>query len=128
MNSHKPEPSMKRKKKPKKLNFVSYDDHIKKFRYTGNIAHIKNFIDVNKKGYDCIVEVKVRPLTRLEKELFGEEIRAVKAGQVLAHVQNAKSGRPRSHRSGAASSNKVETTAHKLLRAQIDKARRSGTL
>lgn len=95
-----------------KLFTTRKTNYARKFRYTGNIAHIKSYIDVNMRANsDCIVEIFVRPLNHGEREIYGKP-------EFLPKVlQDLKPKRSGSSRSRAASRNKVEKKPKDLLRA-----------
>lgn len=58
--------------KPIKFSLGSErSEYSRLFKYSGNISHIKAYIEKNKTDHECIVEVFVRPLTTLERELYG---------------------------------------------------------
>lgn len=61
----------KHKKMQRLIKHQALSPYCRRFRYTGNIAHIKSYIETNRKGADCMVEIFVRPLTREERELWG---------------------------------------------------------
>ena len=42
----------------------------RKFLYTGNIAHIKAYIDKNTPGKRCTVKIYVAALTKAEREIW----------------------------------------------------------
>lgn len=59
------------KSKTRRKNSVARKDCARKFRFTGNIAHIESYVRGNMRGADCMVEIYVRPLTQVEKEIYG---------------------------------------------------------
>lgn len=83
-------------------------DYARKLRYTGNISHIKNYIDVNMKGQDCIVEIFIRPLNQVEREIYG------KPQPLFEVLQKRKSERPRSTRAVASSRKRLEKQPTKV--------------
>ena len=44
----------------------------RKFYYSGNIAHIQDYLEKNKGNRVCGVKIFISPLTQYEKEYWGE--------------------------------------------------------
>jgi hypothetical protein len=67
MNSTNSKPS--KIKKSRKLSKPFYG---RKFYYSGNIAHIQAYLDKNKGDRVCGVKIFISPLTKFEKDYWGE--------------------------------------------------------
>lgn len=100
----------KLKRSTRKHNTTS--KYTRAFCYTGNIKHIKAYIDKNKLEDDCIVEIYVRPLNAEERSIFGRD---AKVRKIDAFRQNVP---PRRHnRDGK----KVETKPKAISGADLRK-------
>lgn len=90
--------------------------YTKRFRYSGNISHIKAYIEKNKIGEDCIVEIYVRPLTRQERDEYGLPARKPKMQKPRPIASSKKNGR---------SSDSLEKRSQKISGADLDRWRTS---
>ena len=112
---------MSKKQKSKKPR-VPTESFTKTFRYVGNIAHIHAYIRKNSKLLDpqgnVMVELYIRPMSKLERETYGDP-KSYSNGVSVGHSKVQRRVGTNTHSRHGANGSTVEKKSGPITRAHL---------